>query len=160
MCSSSTPSTRRTRRSTGRSRPSSWRRRRRRGDPQCVQVRPRVRGEREEVRGDQGRALGGGGGGEEILNVFKFDPEYEENEKKYGAIKAELLEEEEEARRSSMCSSSTPSTRRTRRSTGRSRPSSWRRRRRRGDPQCVQVRPRVRGEREEVRGDQGRALGG
>merc|ERR1719220_3144541 len=36
-------------------------------------------------------------GGEEILNVFKFDPEYEENEKKYGAIKAELLEEEEEA---------------------------------------------------------------
>ena len=34
-------------------------------------------------------------GGEEILNVFKFDPEYEENEKKYGAIKAELLEEEE-----------------------------------------------------------------
>lgn len=30
-------------------------------------------------------------GGEEILNVFKFDPEYEENEKKYGAIKAELL---------------------------------------------------------------------
>ena len=35
-------------------------------------------------------------GGEEILNVFKFDPEYEENEKKYGAIKAELLEEEEE----------------------------------------------------------------
>merc|ERR1719350_1117652 len=35
-------------------------------------------------------------GGDEILNVFKFDGEYEENEKKYGAIKAELLEEEEE----------------------------------------------------------------
>jgi len=32
-------------------------------------------------------------GGEEILNVFKHDPEYEENENKYGAIKAELLEE-------------------------------------------------------------------
>jgi len=33
-------------------------------------------------------------GGEEILNVFKHDPSYEENEKKYGAIKAELLEED------------------------------------------------------------------
>ena len=33
-------------------------------------------------------------GGEEILNVFKFDPEYTVNEEKYGAIKAELLEED------------------------------------------------------------------
>merc|ERR1719186_808709 len=33
-------------------------------------------------------------GGEEILNVFKHDAEYVENEDKYGAIKAELLEED------------------------------------------------------------------
>ena len=32
-------------------------------------------------------------GGEEILNVFKHDLEFEENEAKYGAIRAELLEE-------------------------------------------------------------------
>jgi len=30
-------------------------------------------------------------GGDEILNVFKFDGEYETNEEKYGAIKTELL---------------------------------------------------------------------
>merc|ERR1712227_920876 len=30
-------------------------------------------------------------GGEEILNVFKFDGDYEDNEQKYGAIKSELL---------------------------------------------------------------------
>jgi len=30
-------------------------------------------------------------GGEEILNVFKHDADYEENEQKYGAIKSELL---------------------------------------------------------------------
>ena len=30
-------------------------------------------------------------GGEEILNVFKVDPEYEENEEKFKAIKRELL---------------------------------------------------------------------
>jgi len=33
-------------------------------------------------------------GGEEILNVFKHDADYVENENKYGAIKAELLEED------------------------------------------------------------------
>merc|ERR1719186_1170900 len=33
-------------------------------------------------------------GGEEILNVFKHDADYVENEDKYGAIKAELLEED------------------------------------------------------------------
>merc|ERR550534_1117644 len=32
--------------------------------------------------------------GEEILNVFKLDADYVENENKYGAIKAELLEED------------------------------------------------------------------
>ena len=33
-------------------------------------------------------------GGDEILNVFKHDTDYVENENKYGAIKAELLEED------------------------------------------------------------------
>merc|ERR1712227_253542 len=33
-------------------------------------------------------------GGEEILNVFKFDGDYEDNEQKYGAIKSELLGDE------------------------------------------------------------------
>eukprot|EP00092_Neocalanus_flemingeri_P067385 GFUD01082237.1.p1 GENE.GFUD01082237.1~~GFUD01082237.1.p1 ORF type:complete len:1070 (+),score=390.09 GFUD01082237.1:55-3264(+) len=33
-------------------------------------------------------------GGEEILNVFKHDADYVENEDKYGAIKSELLEED------------------------------------------------------------------
>jgi pre-mRNA-splicing factor CWC22 len=31
--------------------------------------------------------------GEEILNVFKFDPEYTANEEKYKSIKRELLDE-------------------------------------------------------------------
>ena len=32
-------------------------------------------------------------GGEEILNVFKFDPEYAANEEKYKSIKRELLDQ-------------------------------------------------------------------
>ena len=35
--------------------------------------------------------------GEEILNVFKFDANYEENEKKYEGIKAKLLDEDDES---------------------------------------------------------------
>ncbi len=34
--------------------------------------------------------------GEEILNVFKHDPDYEENENKYKAIRNELLEESDD----------------------------------------------------------------
>ena len=35
--------------------------------------------------------------GEEILNVFKHDPSFEENEEKYKAIKKELLDEDSDA---------------------------------------------------------------
>lgn len=38
--------------------------------------------------------VGGAGAGEELLNVFKHDPGWEEAEDKYAAIKRELLEED------------------------------------------------------------------
>jgi pre-mRNA-splicing factor CWC22 len=47
--------------------------------------------------------------GEEILNVFKHDPEYEDNESKYGAIKKELLEESSDDGKSGSSSSGSSS---------------------------------------------------
>jgi pre-mRNA-splicing factor CWC22 len=43
---------------------------------------------------------------EEILNVFKHDPDYEANEEKYQAIKRELLEESSDGGKDSGSSSS------------------------------------------------------
>ncbi len=48
-------------------------------------------------------------GGEEILNVFKFDPEYAANEEKYKSIKKELLDESSSSGSGSSSSSSSGS---------------------------------------------------
>ena len=48
-------------------------------------------------------------GGEEILNVFKFDPEYAANEEKYKSIKRELLDQSSSSGSGSSSSSSSGS---------------------------------------------------